>query len=60
MTARDFSLIARVLGKHYAEDERLVLSIWASFVIALRETNPKFDADRFLKAVLEAAKEQRK
>ena len=56
MTKRDFELIARVLneargGDYTSTEVPLVLdALNRSMAYALRETNPRFDVVRFLKA----------
>jgi hypothetical protein len=55
MTKKDYILIARVLreGKVYCDpkDSGLIILLTIEFMTALAKDNPKFDRDKFCKAV---------
>ena len=60
MTRKDFEMIAKVVGNTLAtvtEDSRQCLAL--DFAYALKETNPRFDTSRFVKACLSVAPEDR-
>ncbi len=60
MTSKDFEMIAKVVGNTLAtvtEDSRQCLAL--DFAYALKETNPRFDTSRFVKACLSVAPEDR-
>jgi hypothetical protein len=60
MTRKDFEMIAKVVGNTLAtvtEDARQCLAL--DFAYALKETNPRFDTSRFVKACLSVAPEDR-
>ena len=56
MTRKDFEMIAKVVGNTLAtvtEESRQCLAL--DFAYALKETNPRFDTSRFVKACLSVA-----
>jgi len=60
MTRKDFEMIAKVVGNTLAtvtENSRQCLAL--DFAYALKETNPRFDTSRFVKACLSVAPEDR-
>jgi len=60
MTSKDFEMIAKVVGNTLAtvtENSRQCLAL--DFAYALKETNPRFDTSRFVKACLSVAPEDR-
>ena len=60
MTSKDFEMIAKVVGNTIAtvtESSRQCLAL--DFAYALKETNPRFDTSRFVKACLSVAPEDR-
>lgn len=52
MTRDTFKMTAKMLGYHYAEHPRLILSMFGTLCAIAREKNPRFDPDRLKAAMM--------